>query len=1764
MFFRRQEGEYRETDRVTRFKLIKSGKHWLRASTSQFGLFKVLRGGVDAAQVTTEVIEEQSSNTLTGLDILKGIAAAGTVLGGAVATQTTVYANDALEKTVESNQTLANTDTVTLGTVKDQEGAKADSLSVSVSQSQSLSEEASKNASKHLSESESQSVSTSTSASQSASTSASQSASTSASESASTSASQSQAGATSELATPVASETASNKETSVRKEDTANTTADAALSKTITDSLASLQAVENRLSQLTSTTSSLVDTTTTAAVATTVSAETNKKAEEDRKRLSKISASMGEYLAKSIGLPNMDSAVTKVNAAVTAIEEALKNPNADLTAVIKQAKAAEASIANAVLRTSNGQRSALNGKQMAQGVGFREVAPENTNPNFLTASVGYVVKDTEANDHNSKANIYKAGTYLYATEGRTGNGKAPGPANTASRVLVQNIAAQVLMTATRNGNTTQWTVTFNNGGEPHDNPYFYFTVPKGHTITNMQVYQKDRGTSEWRLLGNDSGDRAFRNNSKQGDLRWAVGNAQNNDGSFYYNDASGVGPNGVGKGTLTSLRDFAFENPAVFYQTDKIPDTVKKSGDFAFQTIENATQNIYALHPKGSARFEGYRITYTTTSNSDTKDYYMAGFRSLENSRHRNFMQMNGSPDRKYLELKNGIPSTFLKFGGLNDINNPTKLSKIANVYDRLTGQKTEPPRGNVSYSIDGRSDSTYEVQYLANTRSGVNLSKGNYNLNANIQGAGTFKLPFRIVTQADVFEPVINEGLLSTRITKGTTLPDAASIIRGFKNNASSIERFAMPSEMDEYKQQVNKNPSGADVLPNTTLVNSGSSNTLSNLRVSSVRWLGDSTVGTGVNEDMAVKATVNGETVYLTLPETMDKSKLGSTLSATEKQAVLAYHGLDNATITSGKVGLTKQLQVTYKDNEGGDSIDTREVFFEDVAKERPPVAPQISTPNDGSVTVTPQANTDRLTVSYIPTNSTTATNISLRKNGTQWESTGDLPTGVSITPSTGAVSITEPTVKDQSTVTATGYNFNSDGATSTGVAQALDTVAPTIKNLTPVSKAEIDPANPRKIIVYREEEFSVDVNLTDNSGRLDKIKVYKNALITEPSNKFDVASSDTPIVDSAKGTSITFTDKTNNLGNDNNATDANPYKVTISGHVGKNQPVNNNASSNIWNRYISGYDQSHLTNNSGNNGDDNNANIQIEFRKQSDKYTPKATNPTVKVTSNGTVPDLGSPENYISNKSDLPTTGTTPGTRTTYAWKTGENSTVTNGKLTRTVIVTYPDGSTDEVPITITVDDSDYRSSLSASTSASKSASISASQSASTSASQSASTSASKSASTSASKSASTSASQSASTSASKSASTSASKSASTSASQSASTSASKSASTSASQSASTSASKSASTSASQSASTSASKSASTSASKSASTSASQSASTSASKSASTSASQSASTSASKSASTSASQSASTSASQSASTSASQSASTSASQSASTSASQSASTSASQSASTSASQSASTSASQSASTSASQSASTSASQSASTSASQSASTSASQSASTSASQSASTSASQSASTSASQSASTSASQSASTSASQSASTSASQSASTSASQSASTSASTSASQSASTSASQSASTSASQSASTSASQSASTSASQSASTSASQSASTSASQSASTSASQSASTSASQSASTSASESASTSTSISASTSSSLVGSNVDHSISHVGNGAGLTTKSRQQLPNTGTEASKSSVLLATLTAVTGLGLIVKRRKRDDEEV
>ena len=162
MFFRRNEGEFRETDRVTRFKLIKSGKNWLRAATSNFGLFKVVKGGADAPSVTVQNVEEKSS-LLSGTALLKGIAAAGAVAGGAVATYT-AQAEETTAPAMESQATtnhdvLANSDAAVLSAAPVSETLASEAPAVASTSQESTSSSVDAQASTDASVSVSQSVS---------------------------------------------------------------------------------------------------------------------------------------------------------------------------------------------------------------------------------------------------------------------------------------------------------------------------------------------------------------------------------------------------------------------------------------------------------------------------------------------------------------------------------------------------------------------------------------------------------------------------------------------------------------------------------------------------------------------------------------------------------------------------------------------------------------------------------------------------------------------------------------------------------------------------------------------------------------------------------------------------------------------------------------------------------------------------------------------------------------------------------------------------------------------------------------------------------------------------------------------------------------------------------------------------------------------------------------------------------------------------------------------------------------------------------------------------------------------------------------------------------------------------------------------------------------------------------------------------------------------------------------------------------------------
>ena len=1834
MFFRRQNGRFRETDRVTRYKLIKSGKHWLRASTSLFGLFKVMRGGVDTTQVMTEVVEDKVNHSITGLDIIRGVVTTGAVLGGAVAAQTKVFANEAvaLEKTLDKSDVLVANDTVVLGTTNASNSESSSSLSESASKSESVS------------------VSNSTSASLSASTSASLSASTSTSESVSASTSTSQSKSESESFS-IASSSSVEQSTSVATTEQSSSPSKESTNLKIDSAVLKATEIDGKagvnVAKATSDTTSLVGVTAGAIATTEVSA---KQQDENRKKLTKLSAEMGEYLAKAVGLPNVDSAITKVNVAVTEIEKALADPTSDLTSVVQKATLARNSIVNAVLGAHSGQRDSRNGQALERGASPRA----SFSSHGTTASI-----ESGRYDRNSNEVVWRINMHA------------------------NNALHHVGLIADVDPNTTITRVTFNNGQEMEKrggsgNEYVYdirhdkqrnleATLEVYATVNNQSrtaTLDARVGTSSQPVTSADTSGNYT--SSMHHEVATRVSHPPRMSRSIAVpNRATGQSRAASNPPTITMPSDVTFYNDdaitnfQIRLRDDRGMDRVSPSQSNAI--ITGVTSPNY---PATSRRGPGDLWTYDYRGNR-------TGYQTSRN------IDITGTVGRKGTAWEPYKPGTYPLEYTVRDIDGQTATART-NFHVKGFNERQDPAKGTKVVVNDKANLSPKErEQVLANfkaanasllsgTGSGVgstDYKKGAEEGSISVASNGDVTITYRDRTSdtvtdnvqygvektTDTFYAVSNESLSNI---------NPRSLVRpvGGASDFPSGTRFAWKQGQAPTMTAMGDRENPRTAILTVTHPDNTTTDLTYNYRV--YQKIETKTNNRVTGQFYAFKAASGDRTVggsyanniggdsylYINNPSLPSGTtfayeyRLNNNASAPLNNRTgspkfsTVWHTTDSeatthrttytakATYPTGRFGtpsaqdraLTSETSFTYTvvdpvakqeyTTKVGDTTPLNDIIanpgnalknsdsrvaiptgttYEWVSrpdasapgiykKEVKVTLPQGSADKAGNstnvpVTIKVRPNPPRIADSQVklqgglPNRSITVTDVIPGATVTLTIGTQTFPkksTGTSVTfePSelkrvtdtnNGLLPTGNVTVKQEMVVRdPNGSNVTLQSDTSSNII--------TKENVSPNPEFEIyvknngkwEKLSPKNNVrpgtngyeIFAGDEVKVVLKGSDNSGKLRDLKLYDGT-----SDKDKIFSDDYSSNDSAPG----FKNKPTNA----------PVTLEYTATYNPNQP---HADGNRWTLGVKAVDLS--------NNESRTPTVVVAQGKLNEKFPGKKPSVVFQVKHPNALGRREKDEILAAVKTANPETA-----NRISSYSIAENGTVT---------ITYKDGTVNTV--TPNISDSDYRASVSASTSASASASTSASQSASTSASQSASTSASQSASTSASQSASTSASQSASTSASQSASTSASQSASTSASQSASTSASKSASTSASQSASTSASKSASTSASQSASTSASKSASTSASQSASTSASQSASTSASQSASTSASQSASTRASQSASTSASESASTSASQSASTSASESASTSASQSASTSASQSASTSASQSASTSASQSASTSASQSASTSASQSASTSASQSASTSASESALTSASQSASTSASESASTSASQSASTSASQSASTSASQSASTSASQSASTSASQSASTSASESASTSASqsastsasqsasTSASQSASTSASESASTSASQSASTSASESASTSASQSASTSASESASTSASQSASTSASESASTSASQSASTSASESASTSASQSASTSGSESAStSASQSASTSASQSASETssesvaKSRQQLPNTGTEASKSSVLLGALAAVTGLGLVAKRRKRDNED-
>ncbi|HEM3483786.1 TPA: KxYKxGKxW signal peptide domain-containing protein, partial [Streptococcus suis] len=115
-----------ETSRKTRVKMHKAGKHWVRTVMTQIGFIKFKRS---ASEVDEYAINSGISDSAK---ILRGVIAAGTVLGGGLALDETVRAEETtMASEVATDTTLGTADTVIMETTPTVETATSETTTAS-------------------------------------------------------------------------------------------------------------------------------------------------------------------------------------------------------------------------------------------------------------------------------------------------------------------------------------------------------------------------------------------------------------------------------------------------------------------------------------------------------------------------------------------------------------------------------------------------------------------------------------------------------------------------------------------------------------------------------------------------------------------------------------------------------------------------------------------------------------------------------------------------------------------------------------------------------------------------------------------------------------------------------------------------------------------------------------------------------------------------------------------------------------------------------------------------------------------------------------------------------------------------------------------------------------------------------------------------------------------------------------------------------------------------------------------------------------------------------------------------------------------------------------------------------------------------------------------------------------------------------------------------------------------------------------------------
>ena len=705
---------------------------------------------------------------------------------------------------------------------------------------------------------------------------------------------------------------------------------------------------------------------------------------------------------------------------------------------------------------------------------------------------------------------YPPGTFLYISHNDNASANGRNNADLGPQP-VKRLKQKVFAEVTKQSNGYHWRITFNNARESRQNPIYYFTVPTGQSIQNMKLFENGAVVKQ-------GGVREVFNGASDKYLTSVGAPDTGVNGTPYYENVANTQNAIVGnRGGIYGLDDFVKNNTEVYFNRNGMTEEDKIVTDKLYDKIKNSTQNVFAFRPRDFDRGNTYVVEFTTVGDTEEPLYYIAGMKSYEKIptgrfMHKSYQQWYGVQERYNITVDTSrLKTTFLKGTGIGTLDTKAGLASSAvTIEDTYTNTRFNPGAGDIgeynTYKSTGNYSKDYYKQFhnrfvrdFRGGEDGINVtadrSKGNHTLyiEADVRNQRiNFRLPYKVVTQSDIYQPVAKAA---TGVKDYTgNLGSASDYITEYRYN--SVPGFKEPDSYD-----LGTPSEGLSFYKDRIFDFPKTSARIKEQSVKSVEWAGgtnDLTTGTRV-----IELTVeNGRKELFKVPYDIDVVP-GGKISA-ENVAKLnaaireAYQKVDTNGNVSGTVPtvtsttpvwVQKQIKVTYYDNENNartnnqdDSVDYVDVLFKQIRKEATPTAPAISVPEDGSASVTPKGTTDKLVVSYRPTDQNADTIITVKKSGTTWGAVDTLPNGVTVNPSNGVVSITEPTVKDLSTITAKATYLNSDEASATDTVKTPDNVAPTVSFN---GKALTENADNTRFIIYRGANFNPTFRVQDNKN-------------------------------------------------------------------------------------------------------------------------------------------------------------------------------------------------------------------------------------------------------------------------------------------------------------------------------------------------------------------------------------------------------------------------------------------------------------------------------------------------------------------------------------------------------------------------------------------------------------------------------------------------------------------------------------------------------